>query len=73
MHSLDISLPYITKLSSAGLVYFHYGERIISNQLKEAGLENLTRRLFTKMYESCIEEVDAVDNGISIAEGTLRF
>ncbi|CAD5112377.1 DgyrCDS1600 [Dimorphilus gyrociliatus] len=73
LKSLDISLPYVTKLSSAGLIYYHYGEGIIRNELKKAGMENLTRCLFIKMYENCIEEVDAVDNGISIAEGTTRY
>jgi uncharacterized UPF0160 family protein len=56
------------KLSSAGLVYKHYGKLIISNlfpSLAEGQLEVLYR----KMYGKLLREVDGVDNGVPLQEG----
>ena len=54
-----------TKLSSAGLVYMHFGKAIIAQRtgLDEGGPE--VEVLFKKLYEAFIEAVDANDNGIS--------
>ncbi|KAI9717476.1 MAG: hypothetical protein M1828_007176 [Chrysothrix sp. TS-e1954] len=54
-----------TKLSSAGLVYMHFGRDIIARQtgLPEAG--DQVNTLFEKMYDDFIEAFDANDNGIS--------
>ena len=55
-----------TKLSSAGLVYMHFGKAIIAQHLgvqEEAEEVNL---LWEKIYENFIEAVDASDNGISV-------
>ncbi|CZR60426.1 related to MYG1 protein [Phialocephala subalpina] len=54
-----------TKLSSAGLVYMHFGKAIIAQHLgvsEEAPEVNI---IWTKIYESFIEALDAHDNGIS--------
>ena len=61
----------ITKLSSAGLVYRHFGKEIITNAvldnwgitLDEARLE----KVYQKVYKKLILEVDALDNGVSEA------
>ena len=55
-----------TKLSSAGLVYMHFGKAIIAQRtgLDEGAAE--VEILFKKMYEGFIEAVDANDNGISV-------
>jgi len=58
-------------LSSAGLVYKHFGKEIISNAvldnwgvtLDEQKLENV----YQKVYKKLILEVDALDNGVSEA------
>ena len=54
-----------TKLSSAGLVYLHFGKPIIALQtgLEEGGQE--VDVLWKKVYEEFIEALDAHDNGIS--------
>lgn len=54
-----------TKLSSAGLVYKHFGRHIIANKtgLKEG--EQATHTLWIKLYKEFIEGIDAIDNGIS--------
>ncbi|KFY63868.1 hypothetical protein V496_03654 [Pseudogymnoascus sp. VKM F-4515 (FW-2607)] len=54
-----------TKLSSAGLVYMHFGRAIIAQSLnvKEDAAE--VTLLWNKIYEDFIEALDAHDNGIS--------
>lgn len=55
---------YKTKLSSAGLVYKHFGRDIIKEVLKLTN-ENDVEFLYDKMYKEFIESLDANDNGIS--------
>lgn len=55
-----------TKLSSAGLVYLHFGKPIIA---LHTGLEESSEEvaiLWKKVYEDFIEALDAHDNGISV-------
>jgi len=54
-----------TKLSSAGLVYLHYGRRIISHctGLKEDSSD--LELLYQKLYDDFVEAFDANDNGVS--------
>ncbi|XWS50298.1 hypothetical protein CRYUN_Cryun12cG0076200 [Craigia yunnanensis] len=53
-----------TKLSSAGLVYKHYGAEIIAKEL-ELDVQHLNvYRLFPAVYKNFVEAVDAIDNGI---------
>lgn len=54
-----------TKLSSAGLVYKHFGKSIISQTIKKSEDDEDVGLLWNKIYESLIEAVDANDNGIS--------
>lgn len=56
---------YKTKLSSAGLVYKHFGKEIIKGVLKlEDGNPNI-ELLYDKIYKEFVESLDANDNGIS--------
>ncbi|XP_022063929.2 LOW QUALITY PROTEIN: UPF0160 protein MYG1, mitochondrial [Acanthochromis polyacanthus] len=72
-HSLCPEKPWVTKLSSAGLVYLHFGRRLLTQltQLKEG--DGQLEVLYDKLYENFVEEVDAVDNGISQCEGEARY
>ena len=63
---------WVTKLSSAGLVYAHFGEKIIS-QVVGTKDEALVKRIYDKVYEKFMEEIDAVDNGIATHDGTPRY
>lgn len=56
---------FTTKLSSAGLVYKHFGKEIISNHLQLAADDAKTDTLWLKIYKEFIEAIDAIDNGIS--------
>ncbi|XP_053723144.1 UPF0160 protein MYG1, mitochondrial [Synchiropus splendidus] len=72
-HSLCPEKPWVTKLSSAGLVYLHFGRQLLCQltQLKED--DRQLEVLYDKLYENFVEEVDAVDNGISQYEGEARY
>ncbi|TST85772.1 Olfactomedin-like protein 3A [Bagarius yarrelli] len=72
-NSLCPEKPWVTKLSSAGLVYLHYGRRILSQLTNLAQESSQLEILFDKMYENFLEEVDAVDNGISQYDGDARY
>ncbi|KAL9230205.1 hypothetical protein vseg_005588 [Gypsophila vaccaria] len=54
-----------TKLSSAGLIYKHYGMEIIAKELKlDIGHPDVFR-LFISVYRNFMEAIDAIDNGIN--------
>jgi uncharacterized UPF0160 family protein len=71
-----------TKLSSAGLIFKHYGKEILKtlfqtvarsgdafwSSASEEYLGKASRILERKLYKKLIECVDAVDNGISVAD-----
>lgn len=73
---------YKTKLSSAGLVYKHFGKDMLRHliatsvaptQMSSACIENMVEKLFTKTYFDFIEHIDGIDNGIDVAESDLRY
>lgn len=55
-----------TKLSSAGLVYMHFGRAIIAQHLGVSETDEKVDILHPKIYESFIEALDAHDNGIDV-------
>ncbi|KAI9841702.1 MAG: hypothetical protein M1837_000434 [Sclerophora amabilis] len=64
--TFDTTFPsHATKLSSAGLIYLHFGKPIIARhvQLPETAPE--VSLLWTKIYAEFVEALDAHDNGIS--------
>jgi len=54
-----------TKLSSAGLIYMHFGKAIIAQHLGVSEEAPEVTILWQKIYEDFIEALDAHDNGIS--------
>ncbi|THV04932.1 metal-dependent protein hydrolase [Dendrothele bispora CBS 962.96] len=54
-----------TKLSSAGLIYKHFGKEIISNCTQLPSDQISVQTLWLKLYKEFIEAIDAIDNGIS--------
>jgi len=51
------------RLSSAGLVYKHFGKQVI----EAISGEQVTDAVVTKVYDNFIMEVDAIDNGVEAA------
>jgi uncharacterized UPF0160 family protein len=54
-----------TKLSSAGLVYLHFGRALVAQRLGKDEDSEDVGVVWRKLYESFIEALDAHDNGIS--------
>lgn len=73
MNTLCSSKPWVTKLSSAGLVYLHFGHRLISQVLKSKENDAVTDKIYDKIYENFIQEIDAIDNGISQCDDEPRY
>lgn len=57
------------KLSSAGLIYAHFGHKIISQLMDWPKDDPRTDKLFDTVYDQFIKEIDAIDNGINMFEG----
>ncbi|KAK5127649.1 hypothetical protein LTR85_006990 [Meristemomyces frigidus] len=59
-----------TKLSSAGLVWMHYGKRII-NAVTGLDVQSADNELlYQKIYEEFVEAFDGNDNGIAVYDPT---
>ncbi|GAA5847912.1 hypothetical protein JCM9279_003488 [Rhodotorula babjevae] len=54
-----------TKLSSAGLIYKHYGQEIVSTILGEPVESPVVQQLWLKMYGDFVEALDGIDNGVA--------
>ncbi|NXG74623.1 MYG1 protein, partial [Baryphthengus martii] len=73
MRSLRPDKPWSTKLSSAGLVYCHFGSQILAGLLERPEDDPVVGTLYDKLYENFVEEIDAVDNGIAPGAGEPRY
>lgn len=64
----------VTKLSSAGLIFKYFGKEIITNTCKSEYDMTLNdselEHIYQKLYRGLFLEVDAVDNGVNIADDT---
>lgn len=72
MKSLRPEFPWEIRLSSAGLIYFHYGEKILADQMKRPVDDKDTQIVYRKIYEEFIQEIDAIDNGVNMCDGDTR-
>lgn len=74
LHSLEPEKDFHIKLSSAGLVYHHYGRQIIQNilDLKDNDNEQI-ESVFDKVYENFLQEIDGIDNGIEMFDGPPKY
>ena len=72
MNSLNPDKKWTTKLSSAGLVYLHYGQEVIAKLIDAEKDDTFTSLIYNKVYENFVEEIDAIDNGISTSDEKPR-
>ncbi|KAG5068835.1 hypothetical protein JHK85_001212 [Glycine max] len=56
---------FSTKLSSAGLVYKHFGKEIIAKELEVDEEHRDVHHIYLAVYKSFMEAIDAIDNGIN--------
>nr|XP_018262269.1 uncharacterized protein I303_05285 [Kwoniella dejecticola CBS 10117]OBR84427.1 hypothetical protein I303_05285 [Kwoniella dejecticola CBS 10117] len=61
------------KLSSAGLVYKHFGKEIIANRLKTTVDDERVEVIWLTLYSEMIESVDGIDNGVNISSTPLSY
>ncbi|XP_046670222.1 LOW QUALITY PROTEIN: MYG1 exonuclease-like [Homalodisca vitripennis] len=63
-----------TKLSSAGLVYCHFGKEVIKKILGDDSLGgDKLDAIFDHVYEDFIQEIDAIDNGFPMFDSEPRY
>lgn len=72
-----------TKMSSAGLMFFlflflipsfkHYGKEIIQSLCKRTFQADVLDVIHHKLYNTFVEEVDGVDNGIDSFNGEANY
>ncbi|XP_055345826.1 MYG1 exonuclease-like isoform X2 [Paramacrobiotus metropolitanus] len=77
MNSIQPEKPWTIKLSSAGLIFCHFGRRVIAQLLQ---LDNRNEKhakdielIYDKVYETFIMEIDAIDNGVQQSEKPLAY
>jgi len=73
MHTLNPEYKWTTKLSSAGLVYYHFGHQVIAALLGLDHKSDAVAKIFAKVYTNFIEEIDAVDNGVDHCTSEPRY
>ncbi|VDK39356.1 unnamed protein product [Taenia asiatica] len=67
-------LKPVVKLSSAGLIYVHFGKRVIASILGEESTDsNVVRAIFPFLYATFISEIDGIDNGVPTAPVPLTY
>nr|XP_023015316.1 UPF0160 protein [Leptinotarsa decemlineata] len=73
----DLIKNKFVKLSSAGLIYAHFGLEVLANLLgthKIAATSECLRCLYVFIYEGFVEEIDAIDNGVPMySEGKASY
>jgi hypothetical protein len=66
-----------TRLSSAGLVYKHFGREIISEVLRRCEATDVTENFidicYKKVYQDFMEHIDAIDNGVEVADAPMKY
>lgn len=77
----------ITKLSSAGLIYKHYGKEVL-NEILGAAVERMSasdpkkrkldvskmvESIYLRLYDSFIEAIDGMDNGVNASDAKPAY
>ena len=60
---LYASAGFTTKLSSAGLVYKHYGRQIIAQMMGKQEDDPAVEAVYLRVYKNFMEAIDGIDNG----------
>lgn len=63
MSTLSGELDGTVRLSSAGLVYHHFGKQVLQRILDSTD-EDLIKYVYKRIYNSIVQEIDGIDNGI---------
>lgn len=71
--SLIPGKPWTIKLSSAGLIYCHFGREIIRQLVPELESDKDVEPIFNYVYEKFVQEIDAIDNGVPMFDGKPKY
>ena len=55
---------FVTKLSSAGLVYKHFGKQIVAAALGQQQESDAVHTTWLAVYKYFMEAIDGIDNGM---------
>ncbi len=66
------------RLSSAGLIYQHFGRQILNIALQHyLNIDDVSDELldvfYEKVYVDFMEHIDGIDNGVTVADSTLKY
>ncbi|VDN38333.1 unnamed protein product [Dibothriocephalus latus] len=67
------NLEPAVKLSSAGLIYAHFGKRVITEISGKLNSDEDLEVVFKQLYKDFISEVDAIDNGVPISDAPINY
>ncbi|WFD32530.1 hypothetical protein MSPP1_003578 [Malassezia sp. CBS 17886] len=70
--SETLDAEHNTKLSSAGLVWKHFGRDVLAAHMGVSEDDARIPRLYRKMYDDFVEAIDAIDNGIALYPNTTE-
>lgn len=73
MNSLVPSRPWQIKLSSAGLIYHHFGEKFLESVVGPIKEPELLKKLYNYCYEYFVQEIDGLDNGVPMFDGEPKY
>ncbi|KAL9651698.1 hypothetical protein ABK040_009313 [Willaertia magna] len=71
--ALNIGKFNKTRLSSAGLIYKHFGKQVIEEVVGDKATDEQKEDIYIRMYENFIHHIDANDNGVEISDGELKY
>jgi len=63
---------HATKLSSAGLVWMHFGRPIVSQRTSMPEVSPECELIYKKLYDDFVEAIDANDNGIPVYDPSVE-
>lgn len=64
----------VTKLSSAGLIYRHFGREVVRNhEVSKPLTDSQLQIVYMRVYDAFMEAIDAVDNGVAQRDGPARY
>jgi len=62
-----------TRLSSAGLIYKHFGQEVIASELGRKADDPVVSTVLLQVYKTFMEAIDGIDNGVSQYEGVPKY
>lgn len=72
MNTIRPEKPFHIRLSSAGLIYCHFGYEVISSIISTNN-KDMLENIYDQVYKNFIQEIDGIDNGIPMYDGEPKY